>query len=130
MTIKVERTIEVVSDWLMKVGASALPQMSISSQSGIGRLMTGIFGIDLATYNIWNELGFLLGPTVKSIVSPKLGELLANIPDDKFNEMVMTYADSFITQARMNGYVNLFGVQIGENAFIDLRAMLEQKLNQ
>lgn len=89
-----------------------------------------MFGIDLATYNIWNELGFLLGPTVKSIVSPKLGELLANIPDDKFNEMVMTYADSFITQARMNGYVNLFGVQIGENAFIDLRAMLEQKLNQ
>ena len=62
MTIKVERTIEAVSEWLMKVGASALPQMSISAQSGVGRLMSGMFGIDLSTYNVWNELGFLLTP--------------------------------------------------------------------
>ena len=129
MTIKVERTIEAVSEWLMKVGASALPQMSISAQSGVGRLMSGMFGIDLSTYNVWNELGFLLTPTMRSIVEPKLGELLSNIPNEKYNEMVMSFADSFITQARVNGYVNLFGIHIGENAFIDLKAMLEQKLN-
>lgn len=129
MTIKVERTIEAISEWLMKVGASALPQMSISAQSGVGRLMSGMFGIDLSTYNIWNELGFLLTPTMRSIVEPKLGELLSNIPEEKYSEMVMSYADSFITQARTNGYVNLFGIHIGENAFVDLKAMLEQKLN-
>ena len=66
---------------------------------------------------------------MRSIVEPKLGELLSNIPNEKYNEMVMSFADSFITQARVNGYVNLFGIHIGENAFIDLKAMLEQKLN-
>lgn len=129
MTIKVEKTIEAVSEWLMNVGASALPQMKIPAQSGIGRLMAGAFGIDLTTYNVWNELGFLLAPTIKSVVAPKLGELLANIPEDKFNEMVMEYADSFIAQARANGYVNLFGIQLGENAFIGLKGLLESKLN-
>lgn len=129
MTIKVEKTIEAVSEWLMNVGASALPQMKIPTQSGIGRLMAGAFGIDLTTYNVWNELGFLLAPTIKSVVAPKLGELLANIPEDKFNEMVMEYADSFIAQARANGYVNLFGIQLGENAFIGLKGLLESKLN-
>ena len=129
MTIKVEKTIEAVNQWLLNVGASALPQMKVSPQSGVGRLMAGVFGIDVSTYNVWNELGFLLTPTLDAIVRPKLGALLENIPDEDYNRIVMEYVDSAIIQAREKGYVNLFGIQLGENAFIGLKEILSQKLN-
>lgn len=129
MTIKVEKTIEAVNQWLLNVGASALPQMKVSPQSGVGRLMAGVFGIDVSTYNVWNELGFLLTPTLDAIVRPKLGAFLENIPDEDYNRIVMEYVDSAIIQAREKGYVNLFGIQLGENAFIGLKEILSQKLN-
>lgn len=129
MTIKVEKTIEAVNQWLLNVGASALPQMKISPQSGVGRLMAGVFGIDVSSYNVWNELGFLLTPTLDAIVKPKLGAFLENIPEEDYNKVIMEYVDSAIIQARENGYVNLFGIQLGENAFVGLKEILSQKLN-
>lgn len=128
MTIKVERTIEAVCEWLMNIGASALPQMKIPPQSAVGRLMAGAFGIDPSTYNVWNELGFLLGPTVKSLVAPKLEGFLSALPDEGYNDAVMSFVDSFIQQARSKGYVDLFGIQLGENAFIRLQEILRDKL--
>lgn len=128
MTIKVERTIEAVCEWLMNVGANALPQMSIPPQSTVGRLMAGAFGIDPSTYNVWNELGFLLGPTVKSVVAPKLGEFLSALPEENYDDSVMSFVESFIQQARSKGYVDLFGIQLGENAFIRLKEILQNKL--
>ena len=128
MKIKVENTIEAVNEWLLNVGASALPQVKISSQSGVGRMM-GMLGIDLSTYNVWNELGFLLSPTLDSIVRPKLGAFLENIPEEEYDKVVMEFVDSAIVQAREKGYVNLFGVQLGENAFVGLKQILSQKLN-
>lgn len=129
MNIKIEKTIDAVNEWLLNVGASALPQVKISSQSGIGRLMTGMLGIDLSGYNVWNELGFLLTPTLDAIVRPKLGEFLGNIPEEEYEKMVMSYVDSAIIQAREKGYVNLFGVQLGENAFVGLKEILQNKFN-
>lgn len=129
MNIKVEKTIEAVNEWLLNVGASALPQVRVSPQSGIGRLMSGMLGIDLSTYNVWNELGFLLTPTLDAIVRPKLGAFLENIPDEEYNSIVMDYVDSAIEQSRTKGYVNLFGVQLGENAFVGLKEILQTKLN-
>ena len=129
MTIKVQNTIEAVNQWLLNVGASALPQMKISPQSGVGRLMAGVFGIDVSTYNVWNELGFLLTPTLDAIVKPKLGALLENIPEEDYDKTVMEFVDSAIIQAREKGYVNLFGIQLGENAFVGLKEILTQKLN-
>lgn len=128
MKIKVENTIEAVNEWLLNVGASALPQVKISSQSGIGRMM-GMLGIDLSTYNVWNELGFLLSPTLDSIVRPKLGAFLENIPEEEYDKVVMEFVDGAIIQAREKGYVNLFGVQLGENTFVGLKQILSQKLN-
>lgn len=128
MKIKVENTIEAINEWLLNVGASALPQVKISSQSGIGRMM-GMLGIDLSTYNVWNELGFLLTPTLDSVVRPKLGAFLDNIPEEGYNEVVMEFVDSAIIQAREKGYVNLFGIQLGENAFVGLKEILIRKLN-
>ena len=129
MTIKVEKTIEAVNQWLLNVGASALPQMKVSPQSGIGRLMAGVFGIDLASYNVWNELGFLLAPTIKSVIAPKLNSLLSNIPEEGYNEAVISIVDSAIAKAHADGYVNIFGIQLGENAFVGLKEILLQKLN-
>ena len=129
MNPKIEKTIDAVNEWLLNVGASALPQVKISSQSGIGRIMSGMFGIDLSTYNVWNELGFLLTPTLDSIVRPKLGSLLQNIPDKEYDKQIMEFVDSAIIQAREKGYVNLFGIQLGENAFEGLKEILSQKLN-
>lgn len=129
MTIKVEKTIEAVCEWLMNVGASVLPSVHIPPQSGIGRLMAGAFGIDLSSYNVWNELGFLLAPTVKTMVAPKLGELLSNLPEEGYNEAVMSIVDSAIEQAHAKGYINVFGIQLGENAFVGLKDILSDKLN-
>lgn len=129
MNIKVENTIEAVNEWLLNVGASAMPQVKIPAQSGIGRLMSGMFGIDLSTYNVWNELGFLLTPTLDAVVRPKLGEFLANIPEEGYEDVVMRYVDSAINQARKQGYVNLFGIQLGPNAFEGLKDILQRKLN-
>lgn len=128
MNIKVEKTIDAVNEWLLNVGASALPQVKISAQSGVGRMM-GMLGIDLSTYNVWNELGFLLTPTLDAIVRPKLGAVLENIPEDEYNKVVTDFVDSAIIQARENGYVNLFGIQLGENAFVGLKDILTAKLN-
>lgn len=88
-----------------------------------------MLGIDLSTYNVWNELGFLLSPTLDSIVRPKLGAFLENIPEEEYDKVVMEFVDSAIIQAREKGYVNLFGVQLGENAFVGLKQILSQKLN-
>lgn len=129
MNTKIEKTIDAVNEWLLNVGASALPQVKISSQSGIGRIMSGMFGIDLSTYNVWNELGFLLTPALDSIVRPKLGALLQNIPEAEYDKQIMEFVDSAIIQAREKGYVNIFGIQLGENAFVGLKEILSQKLN-
>lgn len=102
--------------------------MSIPPQSTVGRLMAGAFGIDPSTYNVWNELGFLLGPTVKSVVAPKLGEFLSALPEENYDDSVMSFVESFIQQARSKGYVDLFGIQLGENAFIRLKEILQNKL--
>lgn len=129
MNIKVEKTIEAVNEWLLNIGASALPQVKIPAQSGIGRLMSGMFGIDLASYNVWNELGFLLTPTLDAVVRPKLGAFLENIPEEQYSDVLMGYVDSAIAQAHTKGYINLFGIQLGENAFIGLKDILTTKLN-
>lgn len=129
MNIKIQNTIEAVNEWLLNVAASALPQVKIPSQSGVGRIMSGMFGIDLSTYNVWNELGFLLTPTLDAIVRPKLGAFLENIPEESYEDIVMGYIDSAIRQTRDKGYVNLFGVQLGENAFVGLKEILSHKLN-
>lgn len=129
MTIKVDKTIEAVSEWLMKIGASVLPSVHIPQQSGIGRLMATAFGIDLATYNVWNELGFLLAPAVKTMVAPKLAQFLSNLPEEGYTEAIMAVVDSAIEQAKAKGYVNIFGIQLGENAFVGLKEILQTKLN-
>lgn len=118
-----------LSEWLTKVAASVLPKVNIPTNSGIGKAMQGLFGINPAQYNVWNELGFLLTPTVRGFIEPQLRRYLSAIPDESIKDMAMSYVDSFIAQAREKGYVNLFGVQLGANAFEGLKDILNQKFN-
>lgn len=118
-----------VSEWLGKIASSILPQIKIPPQSAIGKMMQGFFGINPAQYNVWNELGFLLTPTMQSFVEPQLRKYLATIPDESIKDMAMTYADALLKQAQEKGAVNMFGVQLGPNTFEGLKGILNEKFN-
>ena len=50
-----------LGEWGFNVAKSVLPKVGIPAESAIGKFMYGILGVNPATYNIWNELGFLAG---------------------------------------------------------------------
>ncbi len=121
--------ISAVTEWLGNIAASVMPQISIPSQSAIGKMMQGFFGINPASYNVWAELGFLLHPTIQSFVEPQMHKYLAAIPDESIKDVAMNYADAMLKQAREKGAVNVFGVQLGPNTFEGLKSILETRFN-
>lgn len=116
-----------VSEWGFNVAKSVLPKINIPTESAIGKFMYGILGVNPASYNVWNELGFLAEPMIQSLVSPMVGRLMSGIPEEQVKDIAMKFADAFVKQAREKGSVNLFGLEMGENAFADLRAILASK---
>lgn len=91
--------------------------------------MSGFLGINPLNYNIWNELGFLLTPTVQSFVEPTLRKYLATIPDENIKDMAMRYTDAMLTQAQEKGAVNIFGIELGAGTFERLKEILNEKYN-
>ena len=87
-----------------------------------------LLGVNPATYNIWNELGFLAEPVIQTLVTPAVSRMLAGIPDEQVGELALKYVDAFVAQAKKNGSVNLFGIALDENDLNDLRSMLIEKL--
>ena len=120
-----EKLSAVLTEWLSIVASSVLPKVSIAPTSSIGKMMNGFFGIDLSTYNIWNELGFLAKPAINSFVQPMLVKYLSFVPEEKIKSTALEMVGAMVKQAESKGYVNLFGIQIGKNAFDDLYAMIE-----
>lgn len=125
----IDKLAEALTEWGMNVAKSVLPNVTIPQQSGIGSLMQ-MLGVDVRTYNIYDELGFLLKPTMRRLVMPTLNKYLGGMSDAEVEEMAMEYADAFIAQASEKGYVNLFGIQIGANAFDGLKEILTDKFNR
>ena len=123
-----DNSIAAISSWLSKVAASALPNIQISSTSWLGKAMNGFFGIDLNTYNVWHELGFLATPAIQMLVEPTLRRYMSMIPEEKLPEALMTIADKCLEQAQTKGYVNVFGIQLGPNVFEGLKDTLKQAL--
>jgi hypothetical protein len=121
----IEKLSEILTEWLSNVASSVLPKVSIAPTSSIGRVMNGFFGIDLGSYNVWNELGFLAKPAINSFVQPMLIKYLSFMPEDKIKSTALEMVGAMVKQAEMKGYVNLFGIQIGKNAFDDLHMMIE-----
>lgn len=120
----------VLSQWLFNVAKSVLPQVGIPADSAIGKFMYGILGVNPASYNLWNELGFLAEPMIQTMVTPIVNKYMSGIPDEQVKDIALKFADAFVTQAQQKGSVNLFGLQMGENAFADLKSMLVSKFEE
>ena len=116
-----------VTEWVSKIASSILPQVKIPPTSAIGRMMSGFFGINPLQYNIWNELGFLLTPTVQSFVEPTLRKYISVVPDENIKDMAMRYADAMLAQAQEKGAVNIFGIELGAGTFERLKDILNEK---
>ena len=123
----VDKVSVALSEWVFNVAKSVLPKVGIPTESAVGKFMYGILGVNPATYNLWNELGFLAEPMIQTMVTPMVGKYLQGIPDEQVQDVVMKFADAFVKQAQEKGSVNLFGLQMGENAFADLKAILASK---
>lgn len=123
----IDRVSAAVSEWAYNVAKSVLPKFTVPTDSTIGRFMFGVLGVNPANYNVWNELGFLAEPMIKTIVTPMLNKYLGGIPDEQIKDIAMEFADAFVEQARKNKHINLFGLQLGENAFYGLRDILTNK---
>lgn len=119
----------VVSEWSFKVVKSILPQVQIPIGGKLGGFMQ-ILGVNPATYNIWNELGFLAEPVIQTLVTPAVGRMLQGIPDEQIQELALKYVDAFIEQTKKNGSVNLFGIALDESDLTDLRSMLVERLKE
>lgn len=120
---------EALTEWGMNVAKSVLPNVKIQPQSGIGSFMQ-MLGVDIRTYNIYDELGFLLKPTMRRLIQPTLSKYLGGMSDAEVEEMAMEYVEAMREKANERGYVNVFGVQVGANAFDGLKEILTDKFNR
>ena len=117
-----------LSEWAFNVAKSFLPQVGIPTESAIGKFMYGILGVNPATYNVWNELGFLAEPVIQTLITPAVNKMLAGFPDEQIPELTMKYIDAFMKRANEKGAVNLFGLSLGANAFEGLKNIMTSKL--
>lgn len=117
---------EALTEWAVIAAKSAMPQLVVPTDSAIGRMMSFI-GVNPATYNIYNELGFLLGPTLKSYIDPQLRKFFDGMTEQQVMDVAMSYIDACERQANEQGHVNLFGVELGANAFSRLREIIKSK---
>ena len=126
----IDKVSAALSEWLFNVAASVMPKVKIPAESPIGKFMYGILGVDPTKYNIWKELGFLAEPTIQTMVSPMLNKVLGAVPDDQVKEIAEKYADALLTQAEEKGSVNVFGIELGANAFQGLKDILATKFSK
>lgn len=124
----IDKISNALGEWGFKVASSVLPKVSVPIESAIGKFMFGILGVDPRTYNIWSELGFLAEPMIQSYISPMVGKFFNGMSDEQAENIAYKFVDSFIGRAEEKGYVNMFGVQLGKDAFDDLRAILEKHM--
>ena len=120
---------EALTEWGMNVAKSVLPNVKIPPQSGIGSFMQ-MLGIAPMSYNIYNELGFLLKPTMRRFIQPTLAKYLGGMTDAEVEEMALEYIEAMREKATEKGYINLFCIQVGANAFDGLRDILTAKFNE
>ena len=125
----IDKLSEALTEWGMNVAKSVLPNVKIPPQSGIGSFMQ-MLGVDIRTYSIYDELGFLLKPRMRRVIQPTLAKYLSGMTDAEVEEMAMEYVEAMREKANERGYVNIFGVQVGANAFDGLKDILINKFNQ
>lgn len=125
----IDKLTDGLSQWGMNIAKSVLPNVKIPPTSSIGSFMQMI-GVDIRTYSIYDELGFLLQPTMRRLLAPTLNKYLGGLSDVEVEEVAMEYVEAMRTKAAEKGYVNLFGIQVGANAFDGLKDILTEKFNE
>ena len=125
----IDKVSAALAEWAFNVAKSVLPKVKIPVGGKLGGLMQ-LIGADPATYNIWNELGFLAEPLLQTMVTPIAQRMLGSIPDEQVPELAMKFVDSFVDQAQKKGSINLFGLELKRDAFEGLRDILSEKLNE
>lgn len=118
-----------VSEWTFNVAKAFLPQFKIPVGGKLSGFMQ-ILGQNPATYNIWNELGFLAEPLIQSVVTPSLSQMMKGMPDEQIPDLAMKFVDSFIKRAEEKGSVNVFGLELGQSSFERLKEILENKFTE
>lgn len=126
----IDKVSMALSEWLFNVAAGVLPKVKIPTESAIGKFMYGILGVNPANYNIWKELGFLAEPTIQVMVSPMVKRFLGSVPDEQIREIAEKYADAFLAEAQEKGSINVFGLELGADAFEGLKAILASKFKK
>lgn len=126
----VDKVIKGLSEWAFKVVSSFLPAYRIPEGSALGNIMQGFFGIQPASYNVWKELGFLAEPLLQSIITPAVSKVLAGMTDEQIKDIVLKFVDTFVQQAQEKGSVNLFGIQLKEDAFVGLREIMVNNMEE
>ena len=126
----IDKVSAALSEWLFNVAASVLPKVKIPTESPIGKFMYGILGVNPTNYNIWKELGFLAEPTIQVMVTPMVTKLLGAVPDNQVKEIAEKYVDALLAQAQEKGSVNLFGIELGANAFEGLKDIRASKFSK
>lgn len=124
----VDKVSAALGEWGFNVAKAFLPQFKIPVGGKLGGLMQ-LIGADPATYNIWNELGFLAEPMIQTIVTPAVNKMLGGIPDEQIPELANKFIDSFIQRAEEKGAVNLFGIELGKASFERLKEIVNAKLS-
>lgn len=117
-----------IRNWLMPIVKTVGSGIKIPVASGIGKFMSNFFGLDLSTYNILNELDFIIEPTLDYIIKPNLSKLSKFIPDEQIPTVVNSYIDSAINKATVNGSVNIFGFEFEATAFQNLKHEIDNSL--
>lgn len=123
MTIT-DKVSAALGKWGFDVAKAILPSFRIPQGSAIGNMMQGFLGINPATYNVWDELGFLAEPLIQSFASPMVNRMLAGMSEEQAKDVVDKFVDAFIEQAKKKGEVNVFGISLDAKDFESLKALL------
>ena len=83
-----------VRKWLTPIVKTIGGGIKIPVTSGIGKFMSSFFGLDLSTYNVLNELDFIIEPTLDYIIKPQLAKLSKFIPDEQIPKVVNSYLEA------------------------------------
>lgn len=126
----INKVTNALSEWIFNVAKSILPRVGIPAESAIGKFMYGILGVNPASYNIWNELGFLAHPTIKTFLTPMLNKALTGMTDEQVKEIVNKYVDAMLEEVDRKGSINLFGIELKKDAFSDLKRILNERIGE
>lgn len=119
-----DKVSKALGAWGFNVAKAVLPSFRIPQGSAIGNMMQGFLGINPASYNVWDELGFLAEPLIQSMVSPMVSKALAGMSEEQAQDLVDKFVDAFIKQAQEKGEVNVFGIALEAKDFESLKELL------